>query len=138
MTARTCPGCSVPMRPFQAGKIELDRCSFCNGLWFDGGELEAILGKKLSAVVTPGMSTARACPACKVPMDPAELGGLRVETCSKCRGFFLDDGELVALNGGKAVRIQQQAPAPAAPKPAPRPEKQVQDDVMGWLDSLGV
>jgi Zn-finger nucleic acid-binding protein len=117
------------MRPFQAGRVELDRCTFCRGLWFDGGELEQVLGKKVSAEVTTGMKTSRNCPACQKPLEPAVLGGLRVESCASCRGIFLDEGELVALNDGKKVTIQQQAPPP---------EAKVRDDVTAWLDSLGV
>ena len=119
------------MRPFQAGRVELDRCPFCRGLWFDGGELEQVLGKKIAPAVTKGMKTSRNCPACKVAMDPAELGGLRVEVCGGCQGIFLDEGELVALNDGKKVNIAQQAGAPP-------PEARVKNDVTAWLDSLGV
>jgi Zn-finger nucleic acid-binding protein len=121
------------MRPFPAGRVELDRCSFCRGLWFDGGELEQVLGKKVSPQPAPGLQTNRHCPPCKTPMAPAELGGLRVEVCGTCHGIFLDEGELVALNGGKQVRVEQQA----APPPPPT-EAQVKDDVAAWLDSLGV
>jgi Zn-finger nucleic acid-binding protein len=119
------------MKPFQAGKVELDRCTFCRGLWFDGGELETVLGKKLAPTFSAGMQTSRKCATCSKPMVPAELGGLRIEVCRIDRGFFLDENELVALNGGKRVTVGQ---APVAA----RPEAKVQDDVRGWLDSLGV
>ncbi|MBL8918296.1 MAG: zf-TFIIB domain-containing protein [Myxococcaceae bacterium] len=131
MTARTCPGCTAPMRAFQAGKVELDRCTFCNGLWFDGGELEQVLGKRPPAKLDPQLKTSRQCAACAVPMRAAEVGGLRVEFCETCHGVFLDDGELRAINGGQQVRVQV-----ADAKPPPRPDAQVQDDVMGWLDGL--
>ncbi len=131
MTARTCPGCTAPMRPFPAGKVELDRCTFCSGLWFDGGELEALLGKKLPAKLDPDVVTSRKCPADSISMQAAEVAGLRVEFCTKCFGVFLDDGELVALNGGKPVRV------PAGQQVAARPEAKVKDDVMDWLDRLG-
>ena len=111
--------------------MELDRCTFCRGLWFDGGELEAVLGRKLSPTFSAGMQTSRKCATCTRPMVPAELGGLRVEVCRIDRGFFLDEHELVALNGGKKVAI-------GAPPPAPMPEVKVKDDVSGWLEALGV
>ena len=135
MTARTCPGCSAQMRPFPAGKVQLDRCTFCSGLWFDGGELEALLGKKLPAKLDPDVITSRRCPSDNLSMQAAEVAGLRVEFCTQCHGVFLDDGEMVALNGGKPVRVQAgQAPPPAA---AARPEAKVKDDVMDWLNKLG-
>ncbi|MEW6431709.1 MAG: zf-TFIIB domain-containing protein [Myxococcota bacterium] len=128
----TCPSCTGAMHEFQVGKLTLDRCTFCRGLWFDGGELEAALGRRPSAKLAEGVDNSRRCPRCTVVMRAAEVGGLRVEFCGQCQGVFLDDGELTAMNGGKPVRVQVDAPPPA------RPEKQVQDDVMRWLDSLGV
>jgi Zn-finger nucleic acid-binding protein len=120
------------MRIFPAGKVELDRCTFCSGLWFDGGELEALLGRKLPAKLDPDVITSRKCPVDSVSMQAAEVAGLRVEFCTKCHGVFLDDGELVALNGGKPVRIERgQPPAPV------RADAKVQDDVMDWLQKLG-
>ncbi len=130
MTTRTCPGCTAPMRTFDAGKVELERCTFCNGLWFDGGELEQVLGRRSPAKLDP-MKTSRKCPVCAVGMRAAEVGGLRVEFCETCHGVFLDDGELRAMNGGQQVRVQV-----SDAKAAARPEAQVKDDVMGWLDSL--
>ena len=123
------------MRPFPAGKVQLDRCTFCSGLWFDGGELEALLGKKLPAKLDPDVITSRRCPADDLSMQAAEVASLRVEFCTKCHGVFLDDGEMVALNGGKPVRVQAgQSVRPAA---AARPEAKVKDDVMDWLNKLG-
>lgn len=119
------------MRAFQAGTVELDRCTFCNGLWFDGGELEQVLGKRPPAKLDPQLQTSRKCAACSLPMRAAEVGGLRVEFCEKCHGVFLDDGELRAINGGQQVRIQV-----ADTKAPARPDAQVKDDVMGWLDAL--
>ena len=119
------------MKPFQAGKVELDRCTFCRGMWFDGGELEAVLGRKIVPTFSQAAQTSRKCAACTKAMVPAELGGLRIEVCRIDRGIFLDDNELTALNNGKKVNVQQ----PAA---APRTEAKVKDDVTAWLDSLGV
>ncbi|MBS1150989.1 MAG: hypothetical protein H6Q89_2687 [Myxococcaceae bacterium] len=133
MVQRVCPSCSGAMKPFQAGRFELDRCTFCRGLWFDGGELEAVLGKKLAPTFAPGAQTSRKCATCAKPMLPAEVGSLQVEVCRIDRGIFLDENELTALNGGKRVTVGPQQPA--AP---PRPEAKVKDDVTSWLDSLGV
>jgi uncharacterized protein len=124
--ARECPGCQAKMKAFPAGKVELDRCTFCRGLWFDGGELEAVLGKPVAPEFEAGQ-TSRRCAGCRVVLVPAVLGGLRIEVCRQCRGVFLDEGELKALNAGKAVKVQQAAP-----------EEKVRDDVKDWLSSLGV
>jgi Zn-finger nucleic acid-binding protein len=124
------------MKPFMVGGIELDRCTFCKGLWFDGGELEQVLKKPANPQLDEG-STARKCAACTTPMRPAVLGGLRVETCTKCRGVFLDEGELVALNDGQPVRVTVQAPAKRETVAAPSDTK-VQESVNDWLKDLGL
>jgi Zn-finger nucleic acid-binding protein len=129
-----CPGCTAPMKPFLAGKVELDRCPFCRGLFFDGGELEQVLNKRLVGSITGDVDNTRKCARDGKPMQAAELGGLRVEVCLQCRAVFLDDGELVKLNGGQQVRVQELKKAPAVT----RTEAESRDDVMGWLDSLGV
>lgn len=120
------------MNPFQAGPVELDRCPFCNGLWFDPAELEEVLGRKLVGKLDETTVTARRCATCHIPMRSVELGGLQVEVCTTCRGVFLDAGELVALNGGKQLRVQTLS-QPAPPKPS---DAQVKDDLMNWLDSM--
>ena len=118
------------MKPLQAGRVELDRCTFCSGMWFDGGELETVLGKKLAPTFNSALQTSRKCAACGKPMVPAELGGLRIEVCRVDRGIFLDQNELTALNGGNKVRL------PAAASPVS--ELKVKSDVSTWLESLGV
>ena len=124
------------MKPFQVSGIELDRCSFCSGMWFDGGELEAVLKKPMSPRLDEG-SSSRRCPKCSVAMRPAVLGRCRVETCTTCRGVFLDEGELVALNDGKPVRVTMQAPPQRAAAPQPSDAK-VGSAVDDWLKELGM
>src|SRR5687768_9956618 len=97
MPSRTCPGCQGRMQPFQAGRVELDRCTFCKGLWFDGQELQRVLAKPAAPEISPG-KTSRRCAKCHITLQPAELGGLRIEVCTTCHGLFLDEGELRALN----------------------------------------
>lgn len=124
------------MKPFQVSGIELDRCTFCSGLWFDGGELEAVLKKPLSPKLDEGVTTRR-CPQCAVAMRPAVLGRCRVEACTTCGGVFLDEGELVALNDGKPVRVTMEAPPrrEAAPQV---PDAKVGSAVDDWLKELGM
>src|SRR4051812_6384942 len=128
---RACPSCSIAMKGFPVGGVELDRCTFCKGLWFDGGELSAVLGKKVAPALDKGV-TARSCAECQVSMTPAQLGGLRVEVCTRCDGIFLDEGELVAINGGQRVTVAQQKQA------APMADGKVKDEMKSWFDSLGV
>lgn len=113
------------MKPMQAGAVELDRCGFCKGLWFDGGELEKVLGKKLSGSLTSADVRSRKCPKCNVQLVAVVLGEVQVDACTTCRGVFLDDGELKKLNGGQQVRVRADEVV------------QAQDDVMAWLNKMG-
>jgi DNA repair protein RadC len=47
------------MNAFKAGTVELDRCPFCNGLWFDPGELEQVLAKKLTGTLDQTVAAPR-------------------------------------------------------------------------------
>lgn len=166
-TARSCPACQSKLQTFQMGPIELDRCVGCKGTFFDGGELDAVLGKTL-AFQDAGYATARKCAACGAKMRGATAAGVQLEHCPSCKGVFLDSGELRALNGGQGVRIREDAKTAhvsfncaactttleangalrtndgfvcsnCAPNVQPRAEdRQALDDVTGWLASLGI
>lgn len=155
------------MQTFQMGPIELDRCTGCRGTFFDGGELEGVLGKKLQ-IQDGGYATARKCAACGAAMRAASAGGLQIEQCPSCKGVFLDAGELRALNGGQGLRVAESAKphkvmftcakctttleangalrtndgfmcSTCAPQVQPHVEdQQSMDDVNGWLASLGI
>ncbi len=43
-----CPKCGHDMQPKKLHDIEIDHCTFCEGLYFDRGELEDLLLKKKS------------------------------------------------------------------------------------------
>jgi len=124
------------MKPFVVSGVELDRCTFCKGLWFDGGELEQVLKKPANPQLDAG-ETSRRCAREQTPMRPAVLGRLRVETCTACHGVFLDEGELVALNDGKPVRVTMEAPPKREAAPAASDQK-VGQAVDDWLKELGM
>jgi hypothetical protein len=42
-----CPKCGHDMKAQDALGIEVDRCTFCEGLYLDAGELEKLFGKRL-------------------------------------------------------------------------------------------
>lgn len=43
-----CPKCGHPMEEEPLEGVAVDRCTFCEGVFFDAGELEQILSKKES------------------------------------------------------------------------------------------
>lgn len=41
-----CPKCGHDLEEIDHEQIKIDRCTQCNGLWLDAGELEHLLGRK--------------------------------------------------------------------------------------------
>ena len=37
------------------------------------------------------------CPVCVSPLQPVDRGGIEIDVCSRCRGVWLDRGELDKL-----------------------------------------
>lgn len=145
-----CPRCSALLRPVQeqtaSGRIELDYCPRCRGVFFDQGELEAVLHLEgtdaFSAhsllLAEPPLSLTPApllrCPrGCGLPMSERLLPSvrpnflaaalatghpseLRIDLCPHCAGIWLDGGELAAV--AQALRDPRLHPL-LVPQPPP-------------------
>ncbi len=57
------------------------------------------------------------CPVDNETLVMADRGGVEIDYCPKCRGVWLDRGEL-----DKIIERSMGAPAPAAPAPAVQPQ----------------
>ena len=78
---------------------EVDVCGACDGLWLDYGELERLIEKPALEEPFDG-ATSRRCPVCTLTLSTVFLPGpVPVESCTSCRGLFLDAGELEQLAG---------------------------------------
>jgi Zn-finger nucleic acid-binding protein len=145
------------------GRVELDQCSQCEGMWFDQGELKQVSVlmddrargfqvdpwdevRKMS--ITVGK---RKCPRCKAPMGIVCYPHPRVEVdvCLLCAGVWLDRDELNKIlayvddqmtpESEKARRAedvdQPAAETPAATPATPRAAEQQRDvsRVMGFV-----
>ena len=115
---RTCPDCGIPLQTLDLqveGKFFIERCDSCLGLFFDPGELEALMDKSVSNVFSinrkridslirekrdgEGKFAYRKCPVCKELMHRINFGarsGVIVDQC-KTHGVWLDSGELKRL-----------------------------------------
>jgi hypothetical protein len=66
------------------------------------------------------------CPACQIDLQMAERHGVEIDYCPKCRGVWLDRGELDKIIERAAATDD---PPRAAPRPAPgHPEPRWRDD----------
>ena len=112
---RICPRCNIRLETIDLkidGRFLIERCDRCLGLFFDPGELEAVLQATVSNVFTINRNqldslnaTMRAdeygityikCPVCAKIMNRVNFGaksGVIVDRC-KDHGVWLDGGEL--------------------------------------------
>ncbi|MCJ7556765.1 MAG: MFS transporter [Gammaproteobacteria bacterium] len=108
--AMRCPKCRSDMEQVEYQGTEVDRCTICNGIWFDAGEMEQLKNKKAAAALDTGdLKTGKQsntincdrCPRCSGVMikmvDPRQRH-ISYETCSSCNGSFLDAGEFRDLS----------------------------------------
>ena len=132
-----CPKCSseVLVETPALGNIPLDVCPACSGIWFEKGELEALLrqshggGQADLGLIDP-KPEGHDCPACKAKMSRGGLVNplLLVDKCQVCEGVWLDARELalvkklLGISGGESgVKVDRPAAAPDAP-PAKDPK----------------
>jgi Zn-finger nucleic acid-binding protein len=123
----SCPGCGTTMHVKFSDAVQLDVCRGCGGLWFDPGELDAVVEPPVNPPVSLGQLRQqmsglpgarpdarvyyRNCPRCQNPMNRrnfAELSGVVMDECPR-HGVFLDPEELEAIEtfvrlGGLALQ----------------------------------
>lgn len=114
-TERTCPRCSISLKTIDLnidGTFLIERCDECLGLFFDTGELEALLKtsidhvyhvdrKKITQLLknNPVQNYSAAyipCPVCGTIMNRVNFGmrsGIIIDRCPN-HGNWLDGGEL--------------------------------------------
>lgn len=96
-----CPSCTSEMSEESRGGVRLDLCGVCFGVWFDGGELEALQtgggSPRLSGVPganaryePTGGSAHVKCPRCEHDiLRTGRISKHHVMRCTSCRGLFL-------------------------------------------------
>ena len=101
----TCPKCGSSMQPVTFEGIEVDRCTGCQGLWFDALEDRDLRAKKGAESIDVGSAATGAehdakgkidCPRCgtrMVRMVDADQPHVWFEQCGVCHGRFFDAGE---------------------------------------------
>jgi len=99
-----CPVCRVPTYVVEFDQIELDLCPDCQGMWFDRGELDLLLGTPKAPPQVDAVSDEdrRRCPLCRHRMNKVNIGpGRRVliDSCPEGCGLWFDRNELADLTG---------------------------------------
>ena len=109
-----------------SGGLLLDHCARCGGAWFELGEVQLLrrtrpedlwagiaprgevhrahchachtpMERSAAACPTCGHENRLDCPVCQQPMRVALHDGLRLDTCSHCKGVWFDHHELAAI-----------------------------------------
>jgi Zn-finger nucleic acid-binding protein len=114
-SARICPRCNISLRTIDLkinGRFLIERCDECLGLFFDPGELEALLEATVSNVFDinrskvddinnhMGFATSTVayikCPVCSKLMNRINFGTKSGVVVDRCRdhGVWLDGGKL--------------------------------------------
>lgn len=108
-----CPNCRQKMveklEQTPRGPIYYDLCEACGGIWFDAGEMDAMVLQVFDSVEASSIDKAsgipealRQCPRCKDQwLDKVfflAYSNVLLDYCRTCHGFWLDGGELDLIN----------------------------------------
>ncbi|NKI36387.1 zf-TFIIB domain-containing protein [Wenzhouxiangella sp. XN79A] len=108
--ALACPKCRSAMESVVVDGVEVDRCTGCEGIWFDAGELDWLAQDEVAEAIDVGEAergqsmnavTEIDCPRCGKPtrhVADRHKPGIRYEVCIGCEGAFLDAGEFTELS----------------------------------------
>ena len=100
-----CPKCEAAMEKVAYGSIEVDRCTQCEGIWFDMLEAEHLkdmAGSEAIDIGDPALAKKFnemehvKCPVCQaemIGMVDAQQPHIWYEGCPVCYGLFFDAGE---------------------------------------------
>lgn len=116
-----CPQCKTKKlsEKIKIGDINIDRCSFCGGLWFERDELRLAKDKKLKdakwldielkdksldwtkfelwkdSMKFKAKRDVKFCPHCKTPLYKLNYGdsGVEIDVCGTCKGIWLNRNE---------------------------------------------
>lgn len=100
-----CPKCNSKMEGLQIHDVDIKRCTYCLGLWFErskheylrelDGSIEIDIGNKQTGKAFNKIEDIF-CPECAAPMIKmvvADQPHIHYESCSGCFSVFFDAGE---------------------------------------------
>ena len=104
-----CPKCgSETLNVFSVREVPLERCSSCNGIWFDARELSQLLeedARNVASLRRGNVNDQLEGKKGLCPRDGSELlrvyssinRSVIIDACADCRGIWLDGGEFEKL-----------------------------------------
>lgn len=104
-----CPICKEKLDKALFNGVEIDYCSVCLGMFFDGEELRQAkdardhnlrwldfdLWKDANKLKISRRKPLKFCPKCRIPLFKTNYGdsNIKVDICRLCKGVWLDRGE---------------------------------------------
>ncbi len=98
-----CPHHGKALRPRRvSGGRQIESCPQCQGLWLLPATVASLVGHALRPAAVAALPPARPFAALPCPMDGSGMRALRshgveIDLCARCRGVWLDAGELEQL-----------------------------------------
>lgn len=134
-----CPVDDAPLREVERGGFKLACCSQCTGLWLTRDTLKQAFASHHSPEVldeakfqprSQPAAEPRHCPGCNGVLAARWLHGIEMDVCERCRGLWLDAGELRQIVANSRQRGAG-PPPPGGPALAGSRESR-------WYDGLDV
>ena len=109
-----CPSCGTTMLVETHAGVDVDRCPFCDALWFDATELDRHLQSNPTITAHPAWErtipnqgiSGWSCPRCKSQeLESAGWSTLVLDRCPSCHGIFLDAAELKMVDGADVNKL---------------------------------
>ncbi len=104
---RTCPNCKSDLFQKKYGKILVDECGSCKGVWFDRDELRRVKDSTdddlrwldydpFEETTKSANASNKLCPNCNMLMVNTnyDKSKVSIDTCTQCKGVWLDKDEL--------------------------------------------
>jgi|TARA_B100000965_G_C19278168_1_gene620360 Zn-finger nucleic acid-binding protein len=116
---RECPRCFLELVPevVKRGiwKVEIDKCTSCDGIYLDKGELLTLTkNKPLHHLTTDHLGvdsdSELLCPSCGSIMDAEFPNGVEIDVCLSCNGVWLDSKELEKLRDIDPSELKELSP----------------------------
>ena len=133
--SRLCPDDAATLEPRALHGLTLDACPVCAGVYFDDGEVAALVGSGPDALsqverdvapsdlaVVVDCGAPKRCPGCRALMCAYTYrysSDARMDGCERCGGVWVMDGGLAKI----AAHLRAPAPAAGGLPAARRPER---------------
>ena len=143
-----CPDCGEKLNKVYTESeygqaIELNQCPACGGIWFDEWELYPLNQEKAKKIDrldfeklhhrSAVKKESKLCPKCgkklRIFKDPNIPKDFEIETCPKCFGLWLNQGETV-----KYKRYQEAKKKKKEKKPKTKEERKIEENIEKLLE----